>query len=85
MTAGSKKLKKSGDGCFVYCQYYLCIDCRNVYSAGYQCGKLMDLRFHRRNDGFLKNGFAVSDSRTGGTWKLDYSLVKRHLTDYSFW
>lgn len=27
-----------------------------------------------RNDGFLKNGFAVSDSQTGGTWKPDYSV-----------
>ena len=26
-------------------QYYLCIDCRNVYSSGYQCGKLVDLLF----------------------------------------
>ena len=42
---GVKKLKKSGVGCFVYCQYYFCIDCRNVYSAGYQCGELVDLLF----------------------------------------
>lgn len=36
--------------------------------------------FHIRNDGFHKNGFVVSYHRTAGTWKPEYSGVKRlHL------
>ena len=34
--------------------------------------------FHRRNAGFLKNGFAVSKLRTVGTRKPDYSVIFNH-------
>lgn len=34
--------------------------------------------FHRRNGGFLKNGFAVSYVRTVGTRKPDYSRIESY-------
>ena len=39
--------EKSSVSCLMYCQRNFGIDCRKVYSSGYQCSKLVDWLFGR--------------------------------------
>ena len=62
-----------------FVQYYNC----NQDGVHYHCtkhpeiefNKIYDKGFHHRNDGFLKNGFAVSKLRSAGTQRPDYSII----------